>query len=117
MSDQNLFLPICGPILLLLISLAAILGMRARFRFSNRLRSAYREKEKIENWTRSYRRNQTLLLRIALISILGALVLGLLLLSGKLFPSTLIVIIFGVLLLLAIMSGTLILIELKRLTR
>jgi CBS domain containing-hemolysin-like protein len=117
MSDQNLFLPICGPVILLSMAFIAIWGMRARLRFSSRLRNAYRDSEKIENWLKTHRRNQTLRLWIALISILGILVLGLSVLSGVLFPSKLLIFVVGILIVLLIISGTLILIDLNKLAK
>ena len=117
MSDQNLFLPICGTLLFLLILTAAIFGMTARLRFTKRLLSAYRDREKIDAWLKTHGNKQRLLLLISLVSILGILFLGVLILNGIVFMSKILLILFIVLLLLGIISGALILIDLENLAK
>lgn len=117
MSDQNLFLPICGPLLFLLVLLTAIFGMRARFRFAKRLRNAYNDKEKIDSWLKTHKNKQRLLLLTSLISTLGILVLGALTLSGILIVSKILLLVFAILFLLGIISGILILIDYEKLAK
>ncbi len=117
MSNQNLFLPICGTFLILLILLAAIFGMRSRLRFANQLRKVYKDKEKTENWLTTHKKKQRLLLLLALISVVGMLMLGFLIASGLLLPSKILLIAFVILISLSIISGTLMLIDLENLRK
>jgi hypothetical protein len=82
MTDQNLFLPICGTFLFLLVLITAVFGMRARLKFANRLRNVYKDKAKIDNWLKTHKTKHRLLLLISLASSLGVLILGALILSG-----------------------------------
>lgn len=118
MSDQNLFLPLCGIPLLIFISIVAILGMRARFKFANRLRDAYQDKEKMDNWLKTHNQNkQRVFLLIALVSILGTLALGLLIASGILSMSIIVLIVFIALIVLCIISGIILLMDLDKLSK
>jgi len=117
MSEQNLFLPICGTFLLLLVLTAAIFGMRARLKFAKRLHNAYKDQERIGVWLKTHKTKQRLLLLICLGSSLGILVLGILTLSGLLLISKTVLTIFAILLLMGIISGTLLLIDYERLVK
>jgi len=115
MSDQNLTLPICGTFIFLLTLVTVILGMQARLRFGKRLLGAYKDKEKINNWLKSYGNKHKLLVTIALVSILGILVIAVLVFSGIMVMSKLFLILLVVFILLAIISGALILIDVEKL--
>lgn len=117
MADQNLFLPICGPLLFALILVVAIFGMRARLEFARRLRMAYKDKSKINPWIQAHRTKHRVLSLLCLLSILGIFFLGGLILSGVLQVSTLILIVFGSFILLGIVCGTLLLLDLEKLAK
>ncbi len=117
MINQNLFLPVCGSVLFVMILVVIIFGMRSRFRFASRLRSGYRDQQKFENWLRIYRGKQRLLLLIALISNIGIITLGGLIFSGILFPSKISLIVFIFLLLTGTISGIIIFIDLTKLAK
>ena len=116
MSDQNLFLPVCGPLILLFILIVAITGMKSRLRFAKRLFNAYKDENKMENWRKNSNRHRLFLL-IALFSILGILSLGLLIFTGLLPMSNMLLIGFVVLVLLCLISGVVMLIELEKLVK
>ena len=117
MADPNLFLPICGTLLFVLVLITAILGMRARFSFARRLRKAYNDKEKIDNWLKANKTKQRLLLLVSLTASLGILILGALTLSGILVMSKTLLIVFTILLLAGALSGTIMLIDYERLAK
>lgn len=117
MNDQNLFLPICGTFLFLLVLITAIFGMRARLRFAKRLLNAYNDQEKLDKWRKTHKTKHRLLLLIALTSSLGTLILGVLILSGTVLITKLILTTLLILFLLGIVSGTLMLIDYQRLVK
>jgi hypothetical protein len=117
MADQNLFFPICVPLLLVLILVVAVLGMRARLRFASRLRHVHRDKVIFNNWLKVHQTRQRFLLAISLISVIGVFALGTLILSGILFLSKIILIVLLFLIILGFIAGTLILIDLKKLAK
>ena len=116
MSDQNLFLPVCGPLIFLFVFIVAIIGMRSRLRFAERLFSAYKDKNRIESWHKNKNKHKLLLLT-ALVSILGILFLSLLILIGILSVSSILLITYVVLILSCLISGILILADLERLAK
>jgi uncharacterized membrane protein YbaN (DUF454 family) len=117
MSDQNLFLPICGTFLFLLVLITAIFGMRARLKFAKRLLNVYNDKKTLDNWLKTHKTKHRLLLLISLSSSLGTLILGAFILSGALLMTKLSLTILVVLLLSGIISGTLMLIDYQRLAK
>ena len=116
MSNQNLFLPVCGPLIFLFILVVAIIGMKSRLRFAKRLLSAYKDENRIENWRKNKNKHKLLLL-MALVSILGILFLSLLILTGILSMSNIVLMIYVVLILSCLISGILILADLEKLAK
>lgn len=117
MSDQNLFLPICGSLIFLFIILAAIFGMGARLRFAKRLRNAYKDKENIIAWQKAHKSRQRLLLLVSLISVSGLIILGGLILIGILVVSMNSLVIFATLIIVGLISGILLLRDLEKLVK
>lgn len=117
MTDQNLFLPICGTFLFLLVLITAIFGMRARLKFAKRLFNVYKDRTKLDNWLKISKPRHRLLLLISLASSLGIIGLGVLVLSGTLFMSKFLLTIFVILFLSGIIAGTLMLIDYQRLVK
>lgn len=116
MSDQNLFLPVCGPLIFLFILVVAIIGMRSRLRFAKRLFSAYKDENRMENWRKNSNKHKLFLL-MALFSILGILSLSLLIFTGILLMSNILLIVFVALTLLCLISGIIMLIDLEKLAK
>ncbi len=118
MTNQNLFLPVCGSLIVLFVIVVAMIGMRSRLRFGNRLLNAYKDKKRVEDWRETQGKNkQKLLLLSALVSIIGILALFLLVLANILQMSNLLLLIFVALIFLCIISGILILIDLEKLAK
>ena len=117
MTDQNLFLPVCGTFLFLLVLITAIFGMRARLKFAKRLLNVPKDKTKFDNWLKINKAKHRLLLLISLTSSLGIIVLGVLVLNGTLFLSKLLLTIFMILFLSGITAGTRMLIDYERLVK
>ena len=116
MSDQNLFLPVCGPLIFLFILVVAIMGMRSRLRFAKRLFNAYKDENRMENWRKNSNKHKLFLL-MALFSILGILSLSLLIFTGILSMSNILLIVFVALILLCLISGIIMLIDLEKLAK
>ena len=109
MANQDLTLAVCVPLLIVILAVVAVLGTRARLRFAKRLATARRDKEKTRNWFRSRGSRQTWIVIVALLSLLGMVVLGLLVFGSILPPSKTILVLFGFLALTSLGSGALLL--------
>ena len=119
MSNQNLFFPVCVPLLILFVFVVAIFGMRSRLRFADRLSNGCKDKKKLEYWASHNQKKRRLLLLIALVSILGIAVLWLLTIADVITPSIITLMIFGTLTLvvIGIMTGFLLLKDIEKLVK
>lgn len=116
MHSSNLFVPICVPLILLLVFIVAVAGMKSRLKFAKRLFGIYKDEKRIEQWRKGKNKHRLLSLT-ALASILGIIFLTLLILFGALSMSNVTLIIFVVLILLCFISGFIILADLEKLTK
>jgi uncharacterized membrane protein YbaN (DUF454 family) len=116
MANQNLFLPVCVPLIFLFVLAVAIMGMRSRLRFAKRLFSVHKDENRFENWRKNKNKHRLLALMV-LVSIIGILLLSLLILVGALSMSNILLTIFVVLILSCLISGILILVELEKITK
>jgi hypothetical protein len=96
----------------------AILGMRFRLRFANRLLLASRDERKLENWRKAHpAKAERAIFLVAGISGAGILVLGSLLLTGVVPASWLLVFVWVSLFVTDFVAGVVILIWLNDLAR
>lgn len=115
MTNQNLFLPICVPLLTLFILITVIAGMRSRLRFAKRLFNGYSDNKKMENWNKTKNQvKQRIFMLVILISILGILLLSLLITTGAIAISMFSMIIYATLIVSCLLSGVILLIDLEK---
>jgi high-affinity Fe2+/Pb2+ permease len=88
MSDQFLTLIVCLPLAVIIIAIAAILGMRSRMKFAKRLFNTYKARRTDQNFEMPNQGFIRALYIFALLSITSILILGILTITGILPKST-----------------------------
>jgi hypothetical protein len=86
-------------------------------KFARRLLDANKDRTKFDNWLNTYKRKHRLLIIVSLLSVLGVMVLGVLLLSGALHMSRFVLTLFIILFLSGVLAGTIMLVDDERLVK
>jgi hypothetical protein len=115
MTSQNLFVPVCGTFLLIMILIAAILGMQSRIHYANQLFQAYKKNQAPEDRPAKHFKRQKVLLMIALFCVLGILFLPIMIFMGILTPSSIVLAILIILIVTCIVCGVLLEINSRKL--